>query len=189
VWNQASEIVVANTGQVYLAAVGSTVPDDPTESLDSAWSGTGYTNEDGVTLSITPQILEIGAWQARQSVRRELQNQEVQAQFNLLQFNEVNVPFAFGGGSVEVVSSGIYKYTPPADGDALDERAMVIDAQDGDKNFRIVFPRGNVTDAVSTNLRRSQEGMLPVAFKALDAGPGLPPFYLLTDDGAFAVGS
>jgi hypothetical protein len=99
------------------------------------------------------------------------------------------VPLAFGGGTVDEESPGIYRYTPPADGDALDERAMIIDFVDGDKHYRLSFFRGNVTDAVATNLRRTGEALLPITFKALAAGPGLPPFDILTDDPAFEVGS
>jgi stage V sporulation protein SpoVS len=189
-WNQSDEIVVANTGAVSVAPVGTALPTNPTAALNAAFIGLGYINEDGVSLSITPQITEFMAWQSRQAIRRELTAQEVQAQFNLQQWNETTVPLAFGGGAVTNPSGSIYKYTLPLDGDALDERALVIDGIDGSRHFRLVLPRGNVTDAVSTTFRRSQEALLPITFKALQPSDGEAPGYFLFDDAeAFATGS
>jgi hypothetical protein len=138
---------------------------------------------------VTPNITDFMSWQSRQATRRELTAQEIQAQFNLQQWSEVTVPLAFGGGEITSPETGVYKYTLPLDGDALDERALVIDGQDGDRHFRIVLPRGNVTDAVATNFRRSQEAVLPVTFKALQPTDLSPAAFILTDDAAFATGS
>lgn len=188
-WNASSELVVANTGEVSVAPVGTALPTDPTAALNAAFTGLGYTNEDGVTFTVTPSITDFMAWQSNLPIRRELTSQEVQVQFNLQQWNENNVPLAFGGGAVTVPSSGVYKYTLPADGDALDERAMIIDAQDGTHHFRIIMPRGNVSEAASATFKRSQEALLPITFKALAPGSGVTPAYILTDAPGFAVGS
>lgn len=189
-WNDATEITVGNSGQVYVAPVGSTLPTDPTAAPDAAFFGLGYISEDGVTFSTTPDITDFRAWQSRQAVRRELNQQDLQAGFALTQWNEESVVLAFGGGEITSPSTGIYRYDFPDPGDALDERAMVVDVQDGDRNMRIVIPRGNITDATETQFRRSEMALLPITFRALQPTDGGPIGYVLFDDAAaFAAGS
>lgn len=189
-WNNADELVVASNGQVYVAPVGTTLPTTPTGALDSAFTGLGYTSEDGVTFTVTPTVDEFMAWQSRQAVRRELTSQEVQVSFTLEQWNESTIPLAFGGGAVTDLGGGNYRFDLPETSDALDERCMVIDTNDGDRHIRFVVPRGNVTDAVETQFVRSQLAVLPITFKALAPADGSGSAYVLfDDDAAFAAGS
>lgn len=188
-WNDSSELTVASSGQVYVAPVGTALPTTPNGALNAAFVGLGYLTEDGVTLSVSPDIQEFMAWQSRQAVRRELTAQEIQLAFQLEQWNEETVPLAFGGGAVTSVSGG-YRYDFPLESDALDERALVIDADDGDRRTRFVFPRGNVTESVETQFVRSALAVLPITFKALQPADGSVACYGLFDDTvAFAPGS
>lgn len=188
-WNNSDEITVASGGQVYVAPVGTALPTSPTANLNSAFVGLGFASEDGVTITVTPDITEFAAWQSRQSVRRELTAQELQASFSLLQWNEETVPLAFGGGSITAVSGG-YRYNFPSGSDSLDERAMIIDADDGDRRTRFVFPRGNVVESVESQFTRASMSMLPITFKALEPTDGAGAGYVLfSDDAAFAAGS
>jgi hypothetical protein len=189
-WNDPSELVVASNGQVYVAPVGTPLPVNPTTALNAAFTGLGFVTEDGVSLSVSPEIQDFGAWQSRQPVRRELTAQEVLASFALEQWNETTVPLAFGGGEVTSPSTGVYRYELPSGNLALDERSLVIDSIDGDRHMRFVIPRGNITDAVETSLQRTELSVLPIAFKALEPLNGGTPMYFLSDDAAaFAVGS
>lgn len=187
-WNDSDSLVVASNGQVYVGAVGATLPTTPDSTLSAAdWKGLGYVTEDGVSLSVSPNIEEFMAWQSRQPVRRELTAQEVQVSFSLEQWNEDTLPFAFGGDITDL-GGGDYRFDLLADGDPIDERALIIDAVDGSKNYRWVFPKGNVTDAVETTFQRSSLSVLPVTFKALQ-GDTERAAYMLTNDPAFATGS
>lgn len=188
-WNKPDELVVASNGQVYVAPVGTALPTTTTGALNASFTGLGLTSEDGVTLTVTPTVDEFMAWQSRQAVRRELTAQEVQVTFQLEQWNESTIPLAFGGGTVSN-SGGTYRFDLPETSDALDERSMVIDTNDGDRNIRIVIPRGNVTDAVESQFVRSSLAMLPITFKALEPDTGGGSAYLMFDDAAaFAAGS
>lgn len=188
-WNDTSEIRVFANGQVYVAPVGTALPTTPTATLNAAFNGLGYISEDGATVSVGPEIQDIMAWQSRQAVRREVTSQAVTASFALLQWNEITVPFAFGGGSVTLVSAGNYKYELPTTG-ALDERAVILEAADGTVNERIILPRCNVTEAVETNFVRTNAAMLPITVSALQPADGSTSFIFLSDDAAaYAVGS
>lgn len=186
-WNNENELVVAGNGQVYIAVSGTTLPTTPTAALAAGFAGLGYITEDGATISVTPEIAEFNAWQSRTPVRREKTSQQVQVAFSLLQWDEDSVPFAFGGGAISG-SAGAWRYDLPADDAALDERVMVVDAQDGTEHHRWVFAKGNVVEAVETQYSRANPAALPITFRAL-ASSGASPGYYLSDSTAFAVGS
>lgn len=189
-WNDAEELVVASNGQVYVAPVGTPLPTTPTEALNAAFVGLGFCTEDGVKIAATPEVKDFTAWQSRQAVRRERNQQEVSATFSLEQWNEQTVPFAFGGGAITSPSTGVYRFEFPEAGDALEERAMVVDAQDGDRNTRFVFARGNVTEAVEANFQATELAVLPITFKLLQPTDGSALAAVLFDDAAaFAAGS
>jgi hypothetical protein len=190
-WNDSNEIVVAGTGQVYVAPTGTALPTTgPDQKLNSAFVGLGYHTEDGTTFTVSPDITEFLAWQSRQPIRRDLKAQDLTVAFQLQQWNEENVPLAFGGGEITEVSAGIYRYSFPEEGDALDERALVLDVQDGERKMRFVLPKGNVTESVESQFQRSETAKLPITFKALAADDGGSPGYMLFNDAAaFAAGS
>jgi hypothetical protein len=187
--NDSTELIVASSGSINVAPVGTTLPTAATGALAAAFVNLGYVTEDGVTLTVTPQITDFNAWQSRQPVRRELTNQEVQAAFALEQWNDENLPLAFGGGAVTQPSAGVFRYDLPAPADALDERALVVIWLDGTTEYRLVLPRGNVSEAVAVPLKRSELAVLPITFKALQPDVGQSPGYLLTNDATFPHGS
>jgi hypothetical protein len=188
-WNDPNEIRVSSSGQVYIAPVGTALPTTAIATLNAAFVGLGYLTTDGVGLTVTPQIQDTMAWQSAQPVRRDLTAQDVMANFTLQQFNEDTLPFAFGGGSVVLVSAGHYKYDLPTDG-TLNEKCLIIDALDGLVHQRLILPRGNVTDAVETKFVRDSESQLPISFKALQPSDGSTSMRWLSDDAAsFVAGS
>lgn len=179
------ELVVAAHGDVYIAPVGTTLPTNPTAALNAAFRGLGLITEDGVTLSVAPDIESFNAWQRRQPVRRELTGQDITLGFALEQWNAENVKFAYSGGDVSEPSPGIFRYDFPSDEDSLEERAIVVDWQDGDKSYRIVFSEGNVTEETETQLVRNDLAVLPITFSVNSPTNGGSPGYLLVDDAAF----
>lgn len=193
VGKDAAEVRIAKNGAIHVAEVGTTLPDgsdveDIDGSLDSGFVNLGYATEDGVTFSVTPEILEVSAWQARTPVRRDLQAQALRNSFGLIQWNAHTVQYAFGGGAITEPTPGVYRYDFPDEGDALDERSLIVDWEDGDSHYRLVVPRGNVTEAVETNLVRSAATSLPITHDALEPEDG-GLAYILSDDPAFGTGS
>jgi hypothetical protein len=188
--NDSTQLVVAGNGAIFVAPLETPLPTDVTGSLDTAFVELGYATEEGVTLTCTPDIKDFGAWQSLQAIRRIRNAQEIEAAFELQQWNSDTVQFAFGGGEITEPSTGVFRYEFPEAGDALDERAMVIDAQDGDRNIRFVFPRGNVTEAVSSKFQATDRAILPIGFKMLKPTDGSPTAAVLFDDDlAFSAAS
>lgn len=188
-WNSADELVVANNGQVYVAPLATALPTTAGANLNAAFVGLGFINEDGATVSVNPDFTDFQAWQAQQPIRRERTALNVQVSFALQQWDEDSVPLAFGGGSVISDGSTGYRYNLPDETAGTNEKAMVLDAVDGSEHHRWVFPRGEATEAVETNFRRSAEAVLPITFRVLAPATGGSPGYYLTDSTGFASGS
>jgi hypothetical protein len=180
----ADEIVVGANGSLYVGPVGSAVPASISVPLGVDWTELGYTTEEGVTWVDGKTMQSIRAWQSFYDLRRIVESKEGSLAFQLLQWNGDNVRLAFGGGTVSEPSPGEYRYTPPAP-EFIDERALAAEWQDGDKNYRLIFPKGNVSENIETNIVRSGGALLPITFSLLGED-GVDPFIFDTDDPAFA---
>ena len=180
------EIVVGANGSLWVAPVGTAAPADETAAPGVGWVDLGYASEDGVTVTDSKTLESIPVWQLFYPARRIVTERDLALSFVLRQWNGENVKLAFGGGEVTepVPASGSYKYTPP-DPEAIDERALMIDWADGTKHYRLVLTRGMVTENVETNLVRTAAADLPITFGLIGDDTG-EPWYLLTDDPAFA---
>jgi hypothetical protein len=170
----ADEVFIAGGGHVYVADVGATEPTDTTTAWDADWVELGYTTEDGVTITPGQTITDIPAWQSRYPVRRIVTAENFEASFSLLQWNQDTLSLALRGGSwVGDV------YTPGAAG-VVDERALGIEAIDGDKIARIIIPRGIVTTVGGINMTKTAANPIPITFSALGT-EGEDPFTVIAD--------
>jgi hypothetical protein len=183
------QIVVGANGTVRVAPVGTAEPADIDAAFGAGWVDLGYTSEDGVTVTDSNTLETIPVWQLFYPARRIITERDFTVAFALRQFSGQQVEFAFGGGEVTSDGAGKYRFTPPAPED-LDERALAIEWLDGDKTFRLILPRGMVTENVETQVVRTAAADLPVTFGVIGTDTG-QPWYLLTDDPDFAdaVGS
>lgn len=178
----AAELHVASDGAVYAGVVGTSMPATPTTDPNAAFFDLGYMTEDGVTFTNTPTVEDINAWQAPDPIRRLVTTRSLTAAFNAEQVNQENFVVAFGGGTWTSPAAGVYQYDPPAPNDALQELALLIRSQDGSKNNQYEIFRGNVTEAVETQLQRSAPQTLPVTFSALTPASGGASWRFKTDD-------
>src|SRR5262245_16862267 len=128
----ATDVTVAGTGAVYVAPLGTPLPDD-LDPLAAPWVDVGFVSDDGVTITFSRDTEEINAWQTAEPVRVLTTAEPKTIAFELLQFDRDTVALAFRGGTFTATSP--YVYTPPAAG-TTQEVAMVIEAIDGDETFR-----------------------------------------------------
>jgi hypothetical protein len=179
------ELVVAPGADIFVGAAAATIPDDPVAEL-KGFVELGFITEDGAEFSRDLTIKEYFAAQRRNAVRREVEKEDLGANFTLEQFNADNFVFAFGGGEVVEVKSGIYKFEFPTGDDALEERSLVLRWVDGDRHYQLGFENGNVVDGVKVPLKRSDLSVLNIGYKAL-AGESNDSIGVsfVTDDVAF----
>ena len=178
------QIVVGANGSIHVAPIGTTQPVSEAAAYAAGWVELGYTSEDGVTLTDSKTIEPIPVWQLFYPARRVITDRDFSAAFVLRQWSADTVALAFGGGEVTEVSTGHFKYEPPAP-EVIDERALGITWLDGDKTYRLIIPRGVVIENVETKIARGAAADLPVTFGIIGDDAGGAPWYLLTDDPAF----
>lgn len=178
------EIVVGANGTVWTAPVGTAAPVDEETAPGAGWVDLGYLSEDGVTVNDSKSLEVISVWQLFHPARRIVTERDTTLNFVLRQWSKETIPFALGGADVTTVSPGHHKISPPAPED-IDERALMVDWQDGTKKYRWVVVRGMATEAVETNIVRSGPADLPVGF-GINGADGADPWYILTNDPAFA---
>lgn len=87
-------------------------------------------------------------------------------------------------GCTGAVTRSETKYEPPSPED-IDERALVVEWTDGVRDYRLLMPKGMVTEAVETNIVRTNAADLPITFAATPAAGG-DAYTIFTNDAAFA---
>lgn len=182
----ASQIVVGGTGTVFVAPVGTVAPTDVAAAWAAAWVDLGYTNEDGVQFSDEKEMEALSVWQLFYAARHIITGRSSTISFVLRQWSKDTVKFAFGGGTITTTAGppAHYMYEPPAPG-TVDERALGVEWVDGTKTYRLIVPRGVVSDTVETTLTKADAADLPISFGVLGTD-GSQPFYFRTNDPAFA---
>lgn len=183
------QIVVGANGSVRVAPLATADPADIAAAWPAGWVDLGYTSEDGVTFTDAKTLEAIPVWQLLYPARRVITERDATAAFVLRQFGPDQVKLAFGGGDITEdggPGTGNFRYTPPPPED-LDEQRLGIEWLDGDKTFRLIMPRGIVTENVETNIVRTAAQDLPITF-GIVGQDGVDPWYLLTDDPAFDPG-
>lgn len=151
----AAETIIAGTGHIYLAAVGSTAPTDATTTPAAAFTDFGYTTEDGVSFNISPSTDALKGWQSFFDLRRFVTGIEFSINFRLLQHNYETLKLWLLGGT-STGTGGAYHITPGAP-DTLVERALIIDVIDGSKIERWYAARSTVYPDGDTQFSR-QDG-------------------------------
>lgn len=189
-WNSATDLVVGSGGQVNVAPSGTAVPTTTTGALNAAFVGLGYLDEDGVTITITPNIQEFNVWQSQTPARRENLARTTTVSGNLAQWDEDTTSVVFTGALGN--SSGStpnYTVAFPSDNASLGEMALVVDVTDGSENHRFAFGRVNQTGEATIQFNRSNLAVLPIEFGVLAPAAGGSPGSYYTDSASFAAGS
>lgn len=180
------EVVVAAEGDLYVAPVGTAAPATILVAPSATWLKLGYTTTDGVTFLDGKTLEPIRAWQEFYPIRNIVTEKVASLAFVLMQWNKDTVPLAFGGGAVVEDAPGAFSYEPPAPS-VMDERAAILEWQDGAKDYRLIVARVMVSENVETNLVRTAEAGLPITLSVLGE-TGVAPWLLQTNDPAFDPG-
>lgn len=178
------QIVVGANGAISLAPTGTVVAHDPNDPLTGAFQDLGYATPEGVTFTDTPNVTGIPAWQSAKDVRKLVNSRIDRVAFQLLQWNDDSFPLAFGGGEWVEEESGLFRFDPPGNEDALEEHTLVIDWEDGERKWRWAGYKVNVVEGISTNIVRTGAAVLPITVEVVTADSG-DDWNIWTDDPSF----
>lgn len=147
--NDASKVLVAATGKVYHAPLGTALPTDTTTALNVAFVDTGYCSDAGLTVDPAENTSDIRAW-GGDLVRRVVSEYGEEYSFTFIETNANVIAAYHGNGTASAW-----------EGKQVDIRkAWVFHITDGVKILRIVLPdaavtdRGTVTYATTTAIER-----------------------------------
>lgn len=180
---EVDEITVGANGTVWTAPLGTAFPVTPTAAPAAGWVDLGYTNEDGLTVVDSKTLEPIAVWQLFYPARRLITERDFTVAYVLRQWAKATVELAYGGATVTDLGSGVFRLDPPAP-ETIDDRQHMFDWVDGTKHYRLILPKGLVTENVESQITRTAAANLPITV-GVTGQDGVAPWYLLTDDPAF----
>ena len=187
---ETTEVRAFGSGHVYVSDSNVT-PNFPASistpiSRAAGWIDLGYATEEGVKFTFGRDVVEKFAWQSHHPVRVLVDKVPTMAAFSCMQWNRYTAALALGGGTVTEGSPGEYKYEPP-DESYVDERALLIEAVDGDYTYRFVYRKTMNQSAVEFSTVRSDTTALLIELKVLAPSGTDKAWFMQTDDPNFDV--
>lgn len=184
----ATEVRSFGFGHVYVAPVGTDIPDTPTEALDADWADLGHVSDAGVTPNWGKAKSGVSSWQSFPDYVRMLDGVAPKSlAFALLQWNSSTLAYAFGdGGEFTEPTTGVYSYQPGEKGASDDERAILLEAVDGDYTYRLGYRRSLNQANLSVPFVGSALAPLNIDAVCLEPDGGEDAWFFITDDPAFA---
>lgn len=181
-----ARILVAQMARVWLAPVGTPAPADATVAMGAAWKDVGLFSPDSLSWATDPSFEEVQSHQSNYPTRVIQTGDAATLSVDLQEWSLANFQAVYGGGTITTITGSPtqYRFAPPAIG-ARTSVAAVVEIIDGAKHARLVVPACEQREGVETNFERGAEATLPLRLSVIGSDLG-DPWYLLTDDAAFA---
>lgn len=185
-----TQVVVPARVNVFLAPVGTAAPADATVEMPEEWKHVGHSVPDSLSLAAEPEFGEVNSHQSDYAIRRFKTSDSASLSVDLLQWSAENFRSVYGGGTVTPIAGTPtqYKFVPPKLSDAVLEQSCIVEIIDGVKVYRFVYITVAQIEGVTSEFSKGQETRLPLRLAVLGAD-GTEPWYLLTNDPAFAPAS
>lgn len=169
------DVVVPSGGDVYQAPIGTVLPTDLTTPLPAAWENIGFLSNDNppTVTGLTRDVTDLFAWNVDTPLRTALAPFAPVVNMELLQpESEEAFKLFFGGGTFTPGTAGSPdKYEGP-DLSIPVEAATIIDVVDGDKVYRMMFPRTETRANGDMPLGRGAFVVMPIAMSVLTPTTG-----------------
>ena len=181
----ASQVRVAGTGELSIAATTATAPTDVATALGTGWKGLGYTQEDGATISRSLDRTEVSAWQSVTPVRYIYNGATLTIAAAMLQSNDDIAKLWFGGGDFAAgAGAGEFKADLPTIPVGV-ERTVVLEWSDDTVKSRLYIPRAELTDTGDVQISRTAATSFQLTWSALAPSSGSVLATWFTNDPAF----
>lgn len=166
-----SDQIVVGTARgpgLWIGPIDAEPPQDIDEDwdLDEGWKPLGYASEDGPTVSSATDSTDLRGWQSLGVLRSIITGRTVTIQFQLLQWNALNLSL-YWDIDMPTVVGGKFEFAVRSDQSGR-RHQMGLDIRDGDNRIRIIFPRVQLQAAGDMNFQRGALAVLDVTFSALE---------------------
>ncbi len=158
---------VGVSGVVYVGPLGTTLPSSVSTTPNAGFRDLGYMSDSGVSQSIASDSTEIHAWQNATTVRVVQTSHTVTYQMEFMEVNWLTMDTYYGN-----FSGGVSHLTS----DQLVRKSWIIHVDDGDDDFRIVIPEGQITARGDTSIVSGDAYKMPVTITAYDDDSGIKAY-------------
>lgn len=179
----ATRIRVAQLARVFLAPVGTTAPADEVAALASGWVDVGYFTPDSLNWATDPTFETVASHQSNYPTRRFQTADAATVEVDLQEWSGANFKAVYGGGTLTEVTTGHFKFSPPAIG-GRSETAVILEIIDGTLKYRRVIPKAQQVEGASQTFNKTSESILPLRLSVLGSDVG-DPWYDLNNDPTF----
>lgn len=172
------------TGAILSAPIGTTLPTSAVDTLDAAFTDSGYVSEDGLNLTNDISTASISEWNG-QLVRRVKESFDGSLSWSHLQTDEVSLKNTFGDDNVTVTAATAthgQQIAVAINGELPAAKSWVFKLKDEDNRILIVVPNGQVTDVEDVSFKASEAIMWGVTLSCYPDASG-NSLYIYTDDG------
>jgi hypothetical protein len=180
-----TELMIAGDagGHAWAAPLGTVLPVG-LAAPGTGWVDMGYLSEDGFTITPSVESEDIKVWPLKQAARTVVTEEIHEIGLAFAQWNADTLAMYFGGTWAD--TAGVKTLEVPL-ARASYETALVIDFSDGDRQYRYVLPRVNLTDFEEITHKLGEPALLGVTGKALPASGATSVYSVITDDAAVVV--
>jgi len=166
----ADQVFVPGMQRVWIGAVGTDFPDGIDEDPDPGdWTDLGFTTEDGITISVGKDTDDLMTSQSLQPVRILVTGQPITVAFSLRQISATSLVAAMGGGTING-DDDAWHFTP-APSSFIDERALIVQGEDGANKLRWLFYRASLSEAVEIPVVNTDSIVLPLTYSLMAHEP------------------
>lgn len=180
-------IVIPHRVRVFLAPAGTAAPADATSEMPEGWVDVGFTNRDDTAFNTEVSTGGVESHQSDYVTRKYVESRGGRVEAALQEWSAENFRAVHGGGEVTEVTPATvpptYKFVPPED--VPESMQACLQVNDGTKAYRYIVPSCAQAEGVETSLAKAGSSTLPLALD-VEGQDGVPPWYLLTNDPAFA---
>lgn len=179
-----ARITIPGRLRLYIDRTGVAVaPTSEVSALAADFVDVGFTQQEGVSFAVGFEQLAVMSHQADYATRKGITSRTGRIAINLQEWSAQNLAVATGGGTASEVTANHYKYVPPSGNN--ESVQAVLELVDGTKIYRFVVPQSSVGEGIEIPLAKTAESILPLTLD-VEGQDGVPPWYILTNDPAFA---
>lgn len=170
--NVAGNVLVAVTGGVRYAPLGTALPTSPAAALNVALLDVGYIAESGVDKKESTSDNKIKAWQNADVVRTMQTEHGLQFALSMIETN-ANSLGAYWGGNY---TAGVAQIK----GGSLPHKVWVLDVIDGTNLIRYVVPDGQIVERGDISHVNGDAIMYPIVIECYPDAAGVKAYVYYT---------